>query len=134
MSTHPHASLDLEIAGAEVRIAYHRLRLKAHKTLLRTAVREKIASPGMLLAATGVGYVVGSLTQSNRPHQPSPAGRLFAVVSDALRVVLKFSQSGPAIWLATTIGASRTANKNSPPPPDPYGSDLVADSVAVDSL
>jgi hypothetical protein len=133
MSAHPHASLDLEIASAEIRIEYHRLSLRAHKTLLRAAVREKIASPGMLLAATGVGYVVGSLTQSSHPHQPSPIGRLFAVVTDALRVVLKFSQSGPAVWLATTIGASRAASKSGPPP-DPYAVDLVADNVAVDSL
>ncbi|MEO8626557.1 MAG: hypothetical protein ABI612_00445 [Betaproteobacteria bacterium] len=132
MSTHPHASLDLEIASAEIRIQYHRLRLHAHKTLLSAAVRAKVASPGMLLAATGVGYIVGSLTQSSRPHQPSPAGRLFAVITDALRVVLKFSRSGPAVWLATTIGASRAASKSASPP-EPYAVDRVADNISVES-
>ena len=118
-----HPAADVEIAHLQQRIYLHRIGLKLSIEATQQAFRERLASPGMLLAAGATGFMLGRLTLTRRHaagDQPvhgesSAAHRGLSVIAEALRTVLKFLRSGPGLWLASRF-AARTAARS---PQDP---------------
>ena len=109
-----HPNLDLEIASAEVRIEYHRRQLHRRMDTVRQAARFRVASPAVLLTAVGAGFLLGALSKRGpRSGRASAGGGLWRTLTAGLTTALKFARTGPVVWLASTIGASR-ARKQQP--------------------
>jgi len=107
-----HPPADHEITQLQQRIYLHRLGLRLSIETAKQAFRERLGSPGMLVAAGATGFVFERLTRRHTPHTdrasqpvPSVASRGFGVVAEALRTGLKFLQSGPGLWLAGRLAA-----------------------------
>jgi len=107
-----HPPADLEIAQLQQRIYLHRIGLKLSIETAKQALRERLASPGVLLAAGATGFMLERLTRSQttstgRDSQPVPSATRqgFSVVAETVKTVLRFLQSGPGLWLTARFAA-----------------------------
>jgi len=121
-----HPLADLEIAQLQQRIYLHRIGLKLSIETAQQAFRERLASPGMLLAAGVTGFMLERLTRSHAPPrtndsrpEPSATSRGFTVIAEAVRTGLRFLQSGPGLWLAARFAASAVEREPQDPSSNP---------------
>jgi hypothetical protein len=110
MSRRASRNPDVQIAELQQRIHLHRLGLKLSAEATKQAIRVRLTSPAMLLAAVATGFLLGKLTRSPGRDQPSALGRFWSLVTQAAGGALKFARSGPALWLATNV-ASRAQQR-----------------------
>ena len=121
-----HPPADREIAQLQQRIYLHRIGLKLSIETAQQALRERLASPGMLLAAGATGFMLERLTRPHAPprargpqSEPSAASRGFSVIAEALRTALRFLQSGPGLWLAALFAARAVEREPEDPSSNP---------------
>jgi hypothetical protein len=101
------ASRETEIALLQQRIYLRRLGLRLHADAARQALRERLTSPAILLAAVAVGMILGAVTNRRGPANSSALGRLSALLTDVISLALKFAQSGPLMWIAAHLTARK---------------------------
>jgi len=117
-----HPPADVEIAHLQQRIYLHRIGLRLSIETAQQAIRERLASPGMLVAAGVTGFMLERLTHRGAPRtkaaesMSSSTGGALGVVAEAARTGLRFLQSGPGLWLAARL-AARAAEHPSPEDP-----------------
>jgi hypothetical protein len=100
MKRHAAPHNDVQIARLQQRIMLDRIALSLSIRATQQALREQLASPAMLLAATGAGFVLGRITRRSRAGSaPRARGRFGAAALEAVRAALKFASSAPMIWL-----------------------------------
>jgi hypothetical protein len=107
-----HPPADLEIAQLQQRIYLHRLGLRLSIETAQQAFRERLSSPGALLAAGAAGFMLERFTRPHAPRSASSPGprsaatsRRASVIAEAVRTALRFLQSGPGLWLAARIAS-----------------------------
>jgi hypothetical protein len=113
--------MDAEIALLQQRIYLHRIGLRLSADATREALRERLSSPGMLLAAAGSGFVLGLLTNKRAtPDGQSATRRLWPMLTSTAVTALKFAQSGPVMWLASRLARRerQPASDEQPVPSD----------------
>jgi len=114
-----HALHDAEIDQLQRRIRLDRIALTLSIRATEQAFQEQIASPPMLVAATGVGFVLGRMVGRRTRARPGRAarsgGRAAVKALETLRTVLKFASSGPMLWLATFVSMRRAESDDSAP-------------------
>ena len=120
---HPPAAI--EIAQLQQRIYLHRIGLKLSIETAQHAVRERLSSPGMLLAAGATGFMLERLTRAHAPRtarvsQPEPSATRDGVslISQAVHTALRFLQSGPGMWLAAHFAAGAAERAQQDPSPN----------------
>jgi len=121
-----HPRPDLEIAQLQQRIYLHRIGLTLSIEAAQQAFRERLASPGMVLAAGATGFMLERLMRPHAPPrangtqpEPSATSRGFSVIAEAVRTALRFLQSGPGLWLAARFAASAAEREPQDPSSNP---------------
>lgn len=112
MKRHAAHHPDAEMAQLQQRIRLDRIALTLSVRATQQAIRERLSSPGMLLAAAGTGFVLGRVAK-RKSGTASARGRGWGLLTEAAKAAFKLASSGPAVWLTTVLRAPRA--QRSPP-------------------
>lgn len=108
MTRHAAYHADAQIAELQQRIRLDRIALALSIRVTQEALRERLSSPAMLLAATGAGFALGRITRrAPADGTAQPRARWGAAALEAARTALKFASSGPVLWLARFLNMRR---------------------------
>ena len=116
MKRHVAPHPDAQIARLQQRIHLDRIALTLSIQATQQALREQLSSPVTLLAATGVGFVLGRISRRPRGDGTTrrPRARWGAAALEAVRTALKFASSAPVLWVAR-IASGRRPQADVPP-------------------
>jgi hypothetical protein len=110
MRRHRARHLDAEIDQLQQRIRLDRIALILSVRATQQALRARLSSPAMLLAAAGTGFVLGRVIKRSR-GAASVASRWWGFVTEAASAALKLASSRPAMWVARALGRSTSAQR-----------------------
>ena len=131
------------IRDAEQQVARRKREVGVRTVLLVTDLHRQMTTPASLLLASGMGFLIGELTQRNPPNDPRTADQPRAVSATPMETALNlialvrtvYTAVLPITWLVKYTRQPDASRSASNAPPDPVAPDSGSvDKSAADPL